>query len=90
MPESNTNSERAGRIFSAVSRSLGAKLMGPRFDFDRDSYKARIQDGALKGRLLFISVEKLEDWNGENSERGITEQLLASLKEELARGNRQA
>jgi hypothetical protein len=55
--------------------------VGPEFDFDRDSYKARIQTGDFKGRLIYISVERLEDRNRDVSAESIKQELLQQLRQ---------
>ncbi len=82
MPRSVANQEKAQFIFEQVFGESNLKWIGPEFDFDRDSYKARIQAGTLKGQLLYISIEDLED--RDVSAEQIKQKLLAQLDQELA------
>ncbi|MGA2170348.1 MAG: hypothetical protein ABSG62_19305 [Terracidiphilus sp.] len=82
MPKSKANEDKAQFIFEQVFGESNLKWIGPEFDFDRDSYKARIQAGSLKGQLLYISIENLED--RDVSAEQIKQKLLAQLDQELA------
>ena len=82
MPKSTANEEKAQFIFEQVFGESNLKWIGPEFDFDRDSYKARIQAGSLKGHLLYISIENLED--RDVSAEHIKQKVLAQLNQELA------
>jgi hypothetical protein len=81
MTKSKANEDKARFIFEQVFQELNLSWIGPEFDFDRDSYKARIQQGDLKGRLVFVSEEKLEDRNvsAEHVKSGLLEQLRLEL-----------
>jgi len=82
MPKSKANEDKAQFLFEQVFGESNLKWIGPEFDFDRDSYKARIQAGSLKGQLLYISIENLED--RDVSAEQIKQKLLAQLDQELA------
>jgi hypothetical protein len=82
MPRSKANEEKAQFIFKQVFDELNLDWKGPEFDFDSDRYKARIQSGSLKGKLLYISTQNLED--RDVSAESITQKLLGQLKQELA------
>ena len=84
MPRSAASQDKAQFIFEQVfgESNLECKWIGPEFDFDRDSYKARIQVGSLKGQLLYVSVEKLEDRDA--SAEDIKQKLLAQIDQALA------
>jgi hypothetical protein len=87
MPRSKANEEKAQFIFEQLFGESNLKWVGPEFDFDRDSYKARIQAGSLKGRLLHISIENLED-RGVSAEH-VKQKLLAQLDQEIATARQQ-
>ena len=73
--------EKARFIFEQVFLALGLDWAGPEFDFDRDCYKARIQEGMLKGNLVYVSQERLQDRN--ISAENIKHELLLQLRTEL-------
>jgi hypothetical protein len=77
-PRSKANEDKAQYIFEQMFGELNLPWIGPEYDFDRDSYKARIQSGKLKGRLLYISVESLEDMDV--SAEDIKMRLVKELK----------
>jgi hypothetical protein len=83
MAKSEANKDKARFIFEQVFQELKLNWAGPEFDVDRDSYKARIQEGDLKGRLVLLSEEKLEDHDV--SAEQIRQGLVEQLKLELAR-----
>jgi len=77
MAVSEANKEKARFIFDRVFTQLHVRWIGPEHDFDRDSYKARIQCGARKGQLVYISDQRLEDANV--SAEDIRRELLRQL-----------
>jgi hypothetical protein len=81
MPRSRANEKKAQFIFGQVFGELSLQWTGPEFDSDRQSYKAVITHGDLKRKLLYISVESLEDTDV--SAEHIKQKLLAQLKQEL-------
>ena len=85
MPKSKANEEKAQFIFEQVFDEFKLDWKGPEFDFDSDRYKARVQSGRLKGQLVYLSVEKLEDRNREVSAENIKQQLLRQLNTQLTR-----
>jgi hypothetical protein len=50
---------KAGWIFEQAFSARGWLWAGPEFDFDRDSYKARIDSGPLRGLVRYLSCERL-------------------------------
>jgi hypothetical protein len=82
MPRSKANEEKAQFIFEQVFDELAVDWKGPEFDFDSDRYKARVQSGCLKGQLLYISTNNLED--RDVSAEHIKQKLLVQLKQGLA------
>jgi hypothetical protein len=82
MPQSKVNEDRAQFIFEQVFRELSFDWKGPELEFDSHRYKARIQSGDLKGQLLYISIQNLEDRNV--SAEHIRQKLLGRVKQELA------
>jgi hypothetical protein len=77
MAASEANKGKAQFIFDSVFGQLKVQWIGPEHDFDRDSYKARIQSGPKKGQLVYISDERLEDANV--SAEDIKQDLLRHL-----------
>jgi hypothetical protein len=70
--------EKAQFIFGQVFGELNVKWVGPKFDFDRDAYKALIDSGNMKGRLVYISTDNLQD--RDVSAESIKQKLLNELK----------
>jgi hypothetical protein len=83
MVESPESKAKASWVFEQVFNELALQWTGPEFEFDRDSYKARIQRGALAGRLFYIPVEWLEDSNV--SALDVKNRLLAEVRQMEAR-----
>jgi hypothetical protein len=79
MDRSVENESKAKLAFHHVFNELGWKWAGPEFDFDLRSYKARIQQGVLEGRLIYISSERLGDVNA--SALDIKNELLGQIKQ---------
>jgi hypothetical protein len=78
MSSRKANEEKAKFVFNGVFEDLNLQWIGPEYDFDRGSYKARIQSGGMKGQLVYISEERLEDSNV--SAENIKQELLRQLK----------
>ena len=82
MPLSKANEDKARFIFEQVFAESKLAWVGPEQDFDSDRYKARVQGGDLKGQLLYISTNNLEDRNV--SAENIKQRLLTEIKGQLA------
>jgi len=82
MPKSKANEEKAKFIFEQVFVESRLSWAGPEFEFDSDRYKARIQGGDLRGQIVYISTNDLEDRNV--SAENIKQRLMAELKGKLA------
>ena len=67
---------KAKFIFEQAFDPRGWLWSGPEFDFDRDSYKARIDSGPLKGEIKYLSCECLDN-------RGISANDLDELLREI-------
>jgi hypothetical protein len=79
MTDNSANRSKAEWVFREVFDGLGWDWAGPEFDFDSDSFKARVQSGPLKGRIKVISCERLEDRNV--SALHLKNELLRDLNE---------
>lgn len=80
MTATEANKDKAQFIFSSVFEQLKVQWIGPEHDFDRSSYKARIQSGSRKGQLVYISDETLEDRDRSTSAEAIKQEVLNQLK----------
>jgi hypothetical protein len=78
MSSNDADREKARFIFEQVFSDLNVKGTKPELDLDRDAYKARIESGSMKGRIVFISTEKLQD--RDVSAESIRRILLDELK----------
>ncbi len=81
MPLSTANEEKAKFIFEQVFAESKLSWAGPESDFDGDRYKARVQDGVLKGQLFYITTNNLEDRNV--SAENIKQRLLTEIRGQL-------
>jgi hypothetical protein len=73
---------KAKFIFGCAFDDRGWSWDGPRFHFDRDSLKPGFDSGPLKGQVMFLSSERLDDREVSANE------LLEALTRDRAQSSR--